>query len=65
MAVHSMLGFGMGFVSPLVFGTVLDLAGGNLSPLAWGFAFSSLGFGAIAMAGFIRSRARLTDASLP
>jgi MFS family permease len=65
MAVHSMLGFGMGFVSPLVFGAVLDLAGGNLSPLAWGFAFSSLGFGAIAMAGFIRSRARLTDTSSP
>jgi len=56
MAVHSMLGFGTGFVAPLVFGVVLDLAGGNLSPLAWGLAFMSLGVGAIFMARFIRSR---------
>ncbi|HEX4798638.1 MAG TPA: MFS transporter [Burkholderiales bacterium] len=55
MAVHSMLGFGAGFVAPLVFGVVLDLAGGG--PLAWGLAFASLGAGAIVMAGFIRSRA--------
>jgi MFS family permease len=55
MAVHSMLGFGAGFVAPLVFGVVLDLAGGG--PHAWGLAFASLGAGAIVMAGFIRSRA--------
>jgi MFS family permease len=55
MAVHSMLGFSAGFVAPLVFGVVLDLAGGG--PLAWGLAFASLGAGAILMAGFIRSRA--------
>ncbi len=55
MAVHSMLGFGAGFVAPLVFGAVLDLAGGG--PLAWGLAFASLGAGGIFMAGFIRSRA--------
>ena len=58
MAVHSMLGFGAGFVAPLVFGVVLDLAGGRSAPLAWGFAFSSLGFGAILMAFLIRSRVR-------
>jgi MFS family permease len=57
MAVHSMLGFGAGFVAPLVFGVVLDLAGGKSSPLAWGLAFSSLGAGAILMSGFVRSRA--------
>ena len=57
MAVHSMLGFGAGFVAPLVFGVVLDLAGGKASSHAWGFAFITLGAGAIAMAGFIRSRA--------
>jgi hypothetical protein len=57
MAVHSMLGFGAGFVAPLVFGVVLDLAGGKSSPLAWGLSFVSLGAGAILMAGFIRSRA--------
>lgn len=57
MAVHSMLGFGAGFVSPLVFGVVLDLAGGNLNPLAWGLAFASLGVGAVFMAKFIRVQA--------
>jgi MFS family permease len=57
MAVHSMLGFGAGFVAPLVFGAVLDLAGGNANPRAWGLAFCSLGAGAIVMAGFIRARA--------
>jgi len=56
MAVHSTLGFGAGFVAPLVFGAVLDLAGGNLSPLAWGLAFMTLGLGAIFMSGFIRAR---------
>ena len=45
MAVYSMLGFGAGFVAPVVFGGVLDLAGGNNSPLAWGFAFASLALG--------------------
>jgi MFS family permease len=58
MAVHSMLGFGAGFVAPLVFGAVLDLAGGKENSLAWGLAFTTLGAGAILMAGFIRSRAR-------
>jgi MFS family permease len=58
MAVHSMLGFGAGFVAPLVFGVVLDLAGGKARPSAWGFAFTTLGTGAILMAGLIRARAR-------
>ena len=62
MAVHSMLGFGAGFVSPLVFGVVLDLAGGKASPSAWGLAFTTLGAGAILMAGRIRARVR-TDAA--
>ena len=57
MAVHSMLGFGAGFVAPLAFGALLDFAGGNLNPLAWGLAFASLGAGAVLMARFIRSRA--------
>lgn len=47
MAVHSTLGFGAGFVSPLVFGAALDLAGGNKSAAAWGIAFATLGVGAI------------------
>ncbi len=54
MAVHSMLGFGAGFVAPLVFGAVLDLAGGNARAPAWGFAFASLGVGGAAMSWFIR-----------
>jgi MFS family permease len=58
MAVHSMLGFGAGFVAPLVFGVVLDVAGGKENPRAWGLAFTTLGAGAILMSGFIRSRAR-------
>lgn len=45
MAVHSFLGFGAGFAAPLVFGIVLDLAGGNRSVFAWGLAFASLGAG--------------------
>ena len=54
MAIHSMLGFGAGFVAPLVFGAVLDLAGGNARPAAWGFAFASLGVGAAVMSWFMR-----------
>ena len=49
MAVHALLGFGAGVVSPLAFGAVLDLAGGGDSRLAWGLAFALLGLGA---AGF-------------
>lgn len=58
MAVHSMLGFGAGFIAPLLFGAVLDLAGGKTAAPAWGFAFTTLGAGAVVMAGVIRSRAR-------
>lgn len=43
MALHSLLGFGAGFLAPLAFGMVLDLAGGNESVSAWGFAFAALG----------------------
>ncbi|CAA7621012.1 nitrate/nitrite transporter [Magnetospirillum sp. SS-4] len=43
IAIHSLLGFGAGFVGPLAFGMVLDMAGGGSSSLAWGLAFASLG----------------------
>lgn len=43
VALHSFFGFGAGFIAPLVFGVVLDLAGGNARPVAWGLAFASLG----------------------
>jgi MFS family permease len=41
MAVHSFIGFAGAFAGPLVFGVVLDLAGGRESLLAWGLAFAS------------------------
>jgi MFS family permease len=43
IAVHSLLGFGAGFVGPLAFGIVLDSFGGTGAGLAWGLAFASLG----------------------
>ena len=43
MALHSMLGFGAGFLAPLAFGAVLDAAGGNANPAAWMMAYASLG----------------------
>lgn len=43
MAIYSFLGFSSAFLSPLVFGVVLDLAGGNASLTAWGLAFGSIG----------------------
>ena len=49
MAVYSFLGFTAAFIAPLIFGVVLDIAGGNKSVVAWGFAFASIGvFGALA-----------------
>jgi MFS family permease len=47
MAVYSFGGFGAGFLAPLVFGLVLDVAGGKNAPLAWGVAFGSLGIGCL------------------
>ena len=42
LAVYSFFGFGGGFLGPLAFGLVFDLAGGE-GRLAWGLAFASLG----------------------
>jgi MFS family permease len=48
MAVYSFVGFSSAIAAPLVFGVVLDLAGGNRSLTAWGLAFASIGiFGAL------------------
>ncbi len=44
LAVYSFFGFGAGFLGPLAFGMVFDLAGGG-GRLAWGLAFASLGVG--------------------
>lgn len=42
MAVYSVAGFAAASVAPLVFGTVLDLAGGAARERAWVLAFASL-----------------------
>jgi len=54
MALYSLLGFGTGFISPAVFGAVLDLAGGRAELMAWGLAFASLGV--VALLGVIPAR---------
>lgn len=48
MAVHSFIGFAGAFAGPLVFGIVLDLAGGGEEMGAWWLAFVSVGL-AVAM----------------
>jgi len=47
LAVHSMFGFICAFLAPLVFGVVLDAAGGGSLPLAWGLAFATIGAGVL------------------
>jgi MFS family permease len=49
-AVRSVVGFGAGVVSPVVFGWALDLAGGGRTSgdaFAWGIAWATLGLGAL------------------
>lgn len=66
MAVYSFCGFGAGFLAPLVFGAILDLAGGKTDATAWGLAFASLGVGCLiaAIAAcrkiYFKSTARIT-----
>jgi MFS family permease len=56
MALHSMLGFGAGFMAPLAFGAVLDAAGGNASSTAWMLAYASLGVLGVFAPLFLRLR---------
>ena len=49
-AVRSVVGFGAGVLSPVIFGWALDLAGGgkgSTDAFAWGIAWSTLGLGAL------------------
>ena len=49
-AVRSVVGFGMGVISPVVFGWALDAAGGGKASgdtQAWGLAWMTLGLGAM------------------
>ena len=56
MALHSLMGFGAGFLAPLAFGTVLDLAGGSDSVTAWGLAFIALGCWSLVTVFFVLLR---------
>ncbi len=58
LAVHSMLGYGGGFVGPLAVGWTLDAAGG-MSAMGWGLAFAAVaGCMVLAMAAFVALRPR-------
>ncbi|MCA0301171.1 MAG: MFS transporter [Proteobacteria bacterium] len=58
LAVHSMLGYGGGFVGPLAIGWTLDAAGGA-SRLGWGLAFAAVAaFIALGLAAFVALRPR-------
>jgi len=49
-AVRSVVGFGTGVISPVVFGWALDLAGGGRTSgdaFAWGVAWATLGLGGL------------------
>ena len=49
-AVRSVIGFGAGVISPVVFGWALDLAGGGKGSgdsFAWGIAWATLGLGGL------------------
>ena len=51
LALRSFLGFGAGAVAPIVFGRVLDLTNApGPFPIAWGWAFVTLGLGGLAAA---------------
>ncbi|MGE4081172.1 MAG: MFS transporter, partial [Reyranella sp.] len=64
LAVHSMLGYGGGFVGPLAIGWTLDLAGG-MSPLGWGLAWAVVALlMALALVAFIRIRPRELEGDL-
>jgi MFS family permease len=57
MAVYSLLGFGAGFLAPLLFGATLDAAGGGGNASAWTLAFGTLGVGGLLWAVATRGRA--------
>ena len=54
MALYSLGGFGAGFVAPVVFGSVLDWAGGGQSVWAWALAMGVLGAGGLVMGARLR-----------
>lgn len=49
-SIRSLVGFGVGVVSPVVFGMALDMAGGgrgSVDPFAWGIAWTTLALGGL------------------
>jgi MFS family permease len=67
LAVHSTLGYAGGFVGPLMFGVILDLAGG-MSRAAWGASFLAVAIlMLLALAAFwlIRPRELAGDRGVP
>jgi len=58
LAIHSMLGYGGGFVGPILFGLVLDAAGGQ-SATGWAIAFAFVaGLMLLALLVFLAMRPR-------
>ena len=47
LAVHSLIGFSGGAVAGPIIGYVLDLNGGTDNPIAWQFAFITMGLGSL------------------
>jgi len=52
LAIYSLLGFGAGFVAPIVFGATLDVTGAG--PLGWTLAFATLSAGGLIWAFLAR-----------
>ena len=48
MGLYSLVGFGGGFLGPVVFGAALDIAGGAASAMAWLAAYAAIGAGCLA-----------------
>ncbi|MDX1514566.1 MAG: MFS transporter [Gammaproteobacteria bacterium] len=63
MAMHSVVGFVGAILGPMLFGLVLDLAGGAQQPAAWGYAFGSMALvlllGPVAVARFVGMQPRM------
>lgn len=63
MAMHSVVGFVGAVLGPMLFGAVLDLAGGAQQPAAWGYAFGSMALvlllGPVAVARFVGMKPRM------
>ncbi len=57
MGLYSLVGFGGGFLGPVIFGAALDLAGGAASRGAWMAAYAAIGAGCLCAPFVARIRA--------